>query len=358
MPKGKRASTVNQMLLEAQRRRVIKKIATLGDLRAVSKKLGVPVQELAKIRNRMLVNMYARGASIERLSKLFRISKPRVESILGSYKRNTPEAKAIRRRQLLDWARTQNPKSLAFGRMFKEHPRKLSEIIYAFSHNTEEAKKNRMLAYERFLAELGLNRQAVGMRRRSAGSREEIRKRLLEYLSKPRSTKSLMYSSGEDVKVTRGIASNYVIYSILRELIKKGQIKKTRILRRVYYYKPGQESDIKRLRERAVSFALNSLEKGRTSLSFTLEDAKLAILMRLERPLSAREMHWIETDSGTGVRLCSEQLLKSALSSLMGEGKLLSRYVGHKKYYFKPEQMEELKQLVEEHQKARKKSSK
>ncbi|MCD6247600.1 MAG: hypothetical protein J7J87_04195 [Candidatus Diapherotrites archaeon] len=255
------------------------------------------------------------------------------------------------RAELLAWAKRQKPSNLAYGQMFKQNRRMLLKILAAFREKPGEHRKAPLKVYERFLAELGLSRKDVGMRRASAGSREEIKKRLLEYLSKPRSTASLIYPTKKKAKVTRGVASNYLIYPILRELLKSGEIKETRILGKVYYFKPGQEHAVEKLRGRAVAFALNSLKKGKTGFRFTLKDAKIAILMRLKEPLSSQELRFMKAKSGV-VRLCSGKLLYSAIASLMKEGKLLSEYIGGRKYFFKPEQMEEIKRLAEEYRKA------
>lgn len=348
MPGKKRVAINRNVLPEKQRKRIIKKIVTAGDLRLASRKLGLPVRELRRIRDKLIVKRYAGGDSLEHISQIFNVSKQHIMRILKTYRgKRSEEAKALRRRLILEWAKKQPKESLAFGKLFRTDETRLREIIYAFSRNAKEAKENPMQCYERFLAELGLNRGIVGMRRRSAGSKEEIKKRLLEALSKPRSTASLMYPANKKAKITRGIASNYVVYSILRELVKSGEVKKTKIFRKVYYFRPGQEYAVERIRERAVAYALHSLKQGRKSLRFTREDAKLAVLMRLKEPMIASELHWIKTTGGDKIRLCSEAVLNSAISSLIEEGRIHSKRIGNRIYYFKPEQRKQIQRLIE-----------
>lgn len=239
------------------------------------------------------------------------------------------------RKEVIAWAKRQPRENLSYGFLFKNNPDMLYRILYAFSESKEEFNRNKAKVYERFLNALGLSRKDVGMTRpKRKLNKEELREKILAYISKaPRKVDSLYYPSRSRTAVARGFASSYVVLPILKELREKGLIKETKILGRKYYYVPGQEERIEKLRERAVRLALNLLYEEKAKPTFGPKDIKAMVALLLDKPKRIEDIIKLKTKSGKIASLCSYPAAIKAVKALISEGKVAREVRGRKVYY-------------------------
>jgi len=285
--------------------------------------------------------------------------------------RNRPADRAARR-ELINWAKRQPLEALNFTHMQGGDRKRLRRIQGLWAERQEEANEQHIAPYDRFLASLGRSRKDVGVRRREAGSRAEIKAMVLKALDRPRSSKSLVVRAVEGKKrgrakrkiITRGIASRFSINPILTGLFEEGKLKREMVAGRMYYFKPRQGKYIRGLRARAVRFALYRIRKGEalpgwkgkpkekpsakgdiTTIRFGEPEIREAVMQRLDRPMIKGELLWVNTEKGTRVMLCSGKQLSAVLEDFVGKGKLRAREIGGRTYYYRWGHGKQLKEI-------------
>lgn len=238
-----------------------------------------------------------------------------------------------------------HPERLSYGHLFKNRRKLLHRILGAYCRDKSEIQNNSSRIFQRFLADVGVSMEQAGMNKPNT-SKKQAKGKILQRANWPLPVRYASYyyppedaAKEEKARGKRGLGSHGIIPGSLRELVAKGQLVKSQIGSRDYYFRPGREERMQAMRRRAVRFALGRKERGlNTSITFGKAEARELVLLRLgEKPMTMTGIGEIRIGKRESLRTNIDSI-KKALEELLREGKIERQEIGGVTYYFLGEQ--------------------
>jgi hypothetical protein len=256
-----------------------------------------------------------------------------LRGVLGLRGGVVEKRKEMLRAGVLEKARAimaEDPKKVSYGYLKKHNLRLLLEIRKVFAVDEMERGHQPMLAFYRFLDELGVSRKKTGMKRPSLNTWEKKQK-VLEAMTRPLSQKSVVMRLGGGRKGADNFTNKDA--ADLESMVSEGSVRRSAIGRRVFYFKPGQEARMQRMRRLAVRLALAGEAGGRKrGFYFNEADARELVLLRLNRPMTLKNIGVVETPKGKRDTV-NYAVLRKALEGLESEGKIEKKEIRGITYY-------------------------